>query len=53
MTQAPSPEAVRRARRNVRLGSLGAALEYYDFVAYLYVATLIGRAFFPADCRRR
>ncbi|WP_435155054.1 MFS transporter [Amycolatopsis sacchari] len=49
MTQAPSPEAVRRARRNVRLGSLGAALEYYDFVAYLYVATLIGRAFFPAD----
>ena len=35
------------ARRNIRLGSLGAALEYYDFVAYLYVATLIGKAFFP------
>jgi MFS family permease len=28
---------------------LGAALEYYDFVVYLYVATLIGQAFFPAD----
>jgi MFS family permease len=27
---------------------LGAALEYYDFVVYLYVATLIGQAFFPA-----
>ncbi|WP_166459550.1 MFS transporter [Amycolatopsis pithecellobii] len=49
MTQSSSPEAARRARRNVRLGSLGAALEYYDFVAYLYVATLIGKAFFPAD----
>lgn len=49
MTQSPSPDAARRARRNVRLGSLGAALEYYDFVVYLYVATLIGKAFFPAD----
>ncbi|OJY47835.1 MFS transporter [Pseudonocardia sp. 73-21] len=28
---------------------MGAALEYYDFVVYLYVATLIGQAFFPAD----
>ncbi|GAA4711892.1 MFS transporter [Pseudonocardia yuanmonensis] len=37
------------SRRNIRLGSLGAALEYYDFVAYLYVATLIGQAFFPAE----
>jgi MFS family permease len=37
------------ARRNIRLGSLGAALEYYDFVVYLYVATLIGAAFFPPE----
>lgn len=43
-------ERTRRAsKRNIRLGSLGAALEYYDFVVYLYVATLIGQAFFPAD----
>ncbi|TQM43732.1 MFS transporter [Pseudonocardia cypriaca] len=49
MTQSSSVEAERRARRNIRLGSLGAALEYYDFVVYLYVATLIGQAFFPAD----
>ncbi|MGW5723669.1 MFS transporter [Amycolatopsis sp. NPDC003865] len=48
MTQS-SPDLARRARRNIRLGSLGAALEYYDFVVYLYVATLIGQAFFPAD----
>jgi MFS family permease len=49
MTQSSSSDAARRARRNIRLGSLGAALEYYDFVVYIYVATLIGRAFFPAD----
>jgi MFS family permease len=49
MTQSSAVEAERRARRNIRLGSLGAALEYYDFVVYLYVATLIGQAFFPAD----
>jgi hypothetical protein len=49
MTQPSSVEAERRAKRNIRLGSLGAALEYYDFVVYLYVATLIGQAFFPAD----
>lgn len=49
MTRSSSVEADRRARRNIRLGSLGAALEYYDFVVYLYLATLIGQAFFPAD----
>jgi MFS family permease len=49
MMQSSSAEAEWRAKRNIRLGSLGAALEYYDFVVYLYVATLIGQAFFPAD----
>ncbi|GAA4558290.1 MFS transporter [Pseudonocardia xishanensis] len=49
MTQPSATDAGRRASRNIRLGSLGAALEYYDFVVYLYVATLIGQAFFPAD----
>jgi MFS family permease len=49
MSRPATPESAHRARRNIRLGSLGAALEYYDFVAYLYVATLIGHAFFPAD----
>ncbi|WP_327102563.1 MFS transporter [Nonomuraea glycinis] len=48
MSQSSSAEAERRARRNIRLGSLGAALEYYDFVVYLYLTTLIGQAFFPA-----
>ncbi|WP_033290676.1 MFS transporter [Amycolatopsis jejuensis] len=46
MTQSFPPD--RQAKRNIRLGSLGAALEYYDFVAYLYVSTLISTAFFPS-----
>jgi MFS family permease len=34
-------------RRNLWLASLGAMLEYYDFVVYIYVASKIGAAFFP------
>lgn len=35
--------------KNRRLASLGAMLEYYDFVAYIYVAASISQAFFPSD----
>jgi len=34
-------------RRNLWLASLGAMLEYYDFVVFIYVASKIGAAFFP------
>lgn len=33
--------------RNLWLASLGAMLEYYDFVVYIYVASKISAAFFP------
>ena len=48
MARESQTESEQRSRRNIRLGSLGAALEYYDFVVYLFVATLLGAAFFPA-----
>jgi MFS family permease len=48
MVLSPPIDERRRVRRNIRLGSLGAALENYDFVVYLYVATQIGSAFFPS-----
>ncbi|MTD59130.1 MFS transporter [Amycolatopsis pithecellobii] len=48
MVLSPQSDERRRMRRNIRLGSLGAGLENYDFVVYLYVATLISRDFFPA-----
>lgn len=38
--------------KNRRLASLGAMLEYYDFVAYIYVAASISQAFFPAKDRK-
>lgn len=49
MSLSPPSDEHRRVRRNIRLGSLGAGLENYDFVVYLYVATLISRDFFPAE----
>ncbi|WP_343654229.1 MFS transporter [Paraburkholderia caribensis] len=41
-------EGIGRFRRNLTLASLGAMLEYYDFVVYVYLATKIGASFFPA-----
>jgi MFS family permease len=41
--------ATTRESKNRRLASLGATLEYYDFVAYIYVAAAISEAFFPSD----
>ncbi|RAR54546.1 putative MFS family arabinose efflux permease [Paraburkholderia unamae] len=45
---AAAGEGIGRFRRNLTLASLGAMLEYYDFVVYVYLATKIGAAFFPA-----
>lgn len=39
----------RRETRMVGLAALGAMLEFYDFVVYLFVATALGDAFFPPD----
>lgn len=39
----------RHETKNRRLASLGAMLEYYDFVAYIYVAAAISQAFFPSE----
>jgi MFS family permease len=35
--------------KNLGLASLGAVLEYFDFVVYVYVAAAVSRAFFPPD----
>ena len=42
-------ESFKAHSRNLMLASLGATLEYYDFVVYVFVAAAIGQAFFPAD----
>jgi MFS family permease len=35
--------------RTLSLAALGGALEFYDFVIYVFLAPVIGRLFFPAD----
>ena len=35
--------------KSIGLASLGATLEYYDFVVYAFVAASLSKAFFPAD----
>ncbi|HMB80107.1 MAG TPA: hypothetical protein VKI43_08580, partial [Vicinamibacterales bacterium] len=35
--------------RTLSLAALGGALEFYDFVIYVFLAGAIGRLFFPAE----
>jgi MFS family permease len=35
--------------RTLALASLGGALEFYDFIIYVFFAAVIGKLFFPAD----
>lgn len=35
--------------RNLALASLGAVLEYYDFIVFVYVASTLSAVFFPPD----
>src|SRR5262249_9127710 len=35
--------------RTLLLAALGGALEYYDFIIFVFLAAPIGRVFFPAD----
>jgi MFS family permease len=35
--------------RTLTLGALGGALEFYDFIVFVYFATVIGALFFPPD----
>ncbi|NLT05777.1 MAG: MHS family MFS transporter [Solirubrobacterales bacterium] len=39
----------RQPRRNTLFGTLGAAMEWYDFTLYVFLAPVISKLFFPAD----
>lgn len=39
----------RTETKSIGLASLGAMLEYYDFVVYAFVAAALSRAFFPSE----
>lgn len=38
-----------RDAKTLALASLGGALEFYDFIIYVFFAVAIGHVFFPAD----
>ena len=44
-----SPKEAHFGRRNILAGSIGNALEWYDFAVYGFLAPTLGRLFFPTD----
>ncbi|WP_251978614.1 MFS transporter [Salinicola avicenniae] len=45
----PSRRLSRGDTRTLSLSALGGALEFYDFIIFVYFATVIGQLFFPPD----
>lgn len=48
-TPIPAPGLSRQQLKTLALASLGGALEFYDFVVFVFFATVMGKLFFPAD----
>ena len=46
---AASPGLTRQQAKTLSLAALGGALEFYDFVIFVFFATTMGALFFPAD----
>ncbi|MBB5208921.1 MFS transporter [Chiayiivirga flava] len=44
-----TPGLRRHEVRTLALGALGGALEFYDFIVFVYFATVLGALFFPPD----
>lgn len=45
---APRP-LTRSDYKTLSLSALGGALEFYDFIIFVFFATVVGKLFFPAD----
>jgi len=45
----PHKSLTRQDMRTLGLASLGGALEFYDFIIFVYFATVIGQLFFPPE----
>ncbi len=45
----PASRLTRNDAKTLSLSALGGALEFYDFVLYVYFANVVGHLFFPAD----
>ncbi|WP_445679304.1 MFS transporter [Radicibacter daui] len=49
MSEATSRPLNRGDAKTLALASLGGALEFYDFIIYVFFAGVVGKLFFPAD----
>lgn len=49
MSETAAPGMNRRDLRTLTLAALGGALEYYDFIIFVFFATVIAQLFFPPD----
>lgn len=49
MTDTAAPRLSRQQIKTLTLASLGGALEFYDFVIFVFFATTMGTLFFPPD----
>ncbi|SNS77107.1 MULTISPECIES: MFS transporter [unclassified Azospirillum] len=45
----PSQSMTRQDIRTLALAALGGALEFYDFIIFVYFATVVGQLFFPPE----
>ena len=48
-TEQPSRPLTRSDYKTLSLSALGGALEFYDFIIFVFFATVVGKLFFPVD----
>lgn len=49
VSPAPGRPLTRSDYKTLSLSALGGALEFYDFIIYVFFATVVGKLFFPPD----
>jgi MFS family permease len=49
MSKSAGPGFSRRDLRTLTLAALGGALEYYDFIIFVFFASVVAQLFFPPD----
>ncbi|MGH8435993.1 MAG: MFS transporter, partial [Pseudomonas sp.] len=45
----PSRSLTRSDYKTLSLSALGGALEFYDFIIFVFFAAVVGKLFFPAE----
>lgn len=48
-SEAPARPLTRSDYKTLSLSALGGALEFYDFIIFVFFAAVVGKLFFPAE----